>query len=58
MTEATKKIAKVMGEFKDKKLMSSSGKKVKSRDQAIAIAMSESKMPMRGQRTAKNKARK
>jgi hypothetical protein len=58
MTEATKKIAKVMGEFKDKKLMSSSGQKVKSRDQAVAIAMSEAKMPMRGQRTAKNKARK
>lgn len=58
MTEATKKIAKVMNEFKDKKLMSSSGQKVKSRDQAVAIAMSEAKMPMRGQRTAKNKARK
>ena len=38
--------------------MSSSGQKVKSRDQAVAIAMSEAKMPMRGQRTAKNKARK
>lgn len=58
MTEATKKIAKVMGEFKDKKLMSSSGKKVKSRDQAVAIAMSESKMPMRGQRTATNRGKK
>jgi len=37
------KIAKVMGEYKDKKLMSSSGQKVKTRDQAIAIALSEAK---------------
>ena len=43
-TAATKKIAKVMGEYKDKKLMSSSGQKVKTRDQAVAIAMSEAKM--------------
>ena len=43
-TAATKKIAKVMGEYKDKKLMSSSGQKVKTRDQAVAIAMSEEKM--------------
>jgi len=42
-TAATKKIAKVMGEFKDKKLMSSSGQKVKTRPQAVAIAMSEAK---------------
>ena len=41
MDEAAKKIAKVMGEYKDKKLKSSSGQKVKSRDQAIAIALSE-----------------
>jgi hypothetical protein len=58
MTKATKKIGKVMGEFKEGKLMSSSGQKVKTRDQAVAIAMSEAKMPMRGQRTAKNKAKK
>jgi len=44
LTAATKKIAKVMGEYKDKKLMSSSGQKVKTRDQAVAIAMSEAKM--------------
>jgi len=43
-TDATKKIAKVMGEYKDKKLMSSSGQKVKTRNQAVAIAMSEAKM--------------
>ena len=30
-----------MGEYKEGKLKSSSGKKVKSRDQAVAIAMSE-----------------
>jgi len=44
LTAATKKIAKVMGEYKDKKLMSSSGQKVKTRNQAVAIAMSEAKM--------------
>ena len=58
MTEATKKIAKVMGEFKDKKLMSSSGQRVKSRDQAVAIAMNSAKMPMRGKRTATHKSKK
>ena len=42
-TAATKKIAKVMGEYKDKKLMSSSGQKVKTCGQAVAIAMSEAK---------------
>jgi hypothetical protein len=36
-----KKVGKVMGEYKEGKLKSSSGKKVKSRDQALAIAMSE-----------------
>ena len=34
-----KKIKKVMGEFKRKKLKSSSGKKVTKRKQAIAIAL-------------------
>jgi len=38
------KVHKVMGEFKRKKLKSSSGKKVKSRKQALAIAMSEAGM--------------
>lgn len=36
-----KKIEKVMKEYKEGKLKSSSGKKVESRDQAIAIALSE-----------------
>lgn len=35
------KIKKVMGEYKEGKLKSSSGAKVKSRKQAVAIAMSE-----------------
>jgi len=34
-----KKVKKVMGEFKRKKLKSSSGKKVTKREQAIAIAL-------------------
>ena len=59
MDAAAKKIGKVMGEYKDKKLKSSSGQKVKSRDQAVAIAMSESRaMPKRGSRTATNQSKK
>ncbi len=38
---AKKKMEKVMGEFKRGMLNSGSGDKVTSRDQAIAIAMSE-----------------
>jgi hypothetical protein len=42
----TAKIGKVMGEYKDKSLHSGKGGPVvKSRKQAIAIAMSEAKMP-------------
>jgi len=37
-----KKVATVMREYKSGKLKSGSGQKVKSRDQAVAIAMSES----------------
>ena len=37
-----KKVHKVMHEHKEGKLKSGSGKKVRSRKQAIAIAMSES----------------
>jgi hypothetical protein len=55
MTKAQKKVGKVMGEFKSGTLHSGKGGKVvKSPKQAIAIAMSEAKMPMRGSRTAKN----
>jgi hypothetical protein len=56
---ATKKIGKVMHEFGGGKLHSGKGGKVVTNPkQAIAIALSEAKMPMRGQRTAKNKAKK
>jgi len=44
-----KKVEKVMGEYKRGTLKSSSGKKVKSRRQAVAIAMSEAGMS-RGKR--------
>ena len=36
-----RKVAKVLGEAKEGKLKSSSGKKVTSRQQAVAIALSE-----------------
>lgn len=59
LTEAANKIGKVMGEYKEGKLKSSSGQKVKSRDQAVAIAMSESRaLPKRGGRTATNKSKR
>lgn len=40
-SKMAKKVAMVMREYKAGKLKSSSGQKVKSRDQAVAIAMSE-----------------
>ena len=57
---AAKKIAKVMGEFKDKKLHSGKGGPVvKNPKQAVAIAMSEARsMPKRGSRTATNRSKK
>jgi hypothetical protein len=59
MTKGQKKVGKVMGEYKAGKLHSGgTGKIVKNPKQAIAIAMSEAKLPMRGQRTATNKAKK
>ena len=39
------KVAKVMREYKAGKLKSSSGDKVTSHDQAVAIAMSEAGVP-------------
>jgi len=59
-TKAAKKVAKVMGEYGKGELHSGSktGPVVKSQKQAVAIALSEAKMPMRGQRTVKNKAKK
>lgn len=41
MDKIAEKMGKVMGEYKDKELMTSAGKKVKSRKQAIAIGLSE-----------------
>jgi hypothetical protein len=48
-----KKVEKVMGEFKRGTLKSSSGKKVKSRKQAVAIAMSEAGTSKKGKRRGK-----
>lgn len=47
-----KKIKKVMNEFKDKKLHSGSkkGPLVKNKKQALAIAISESKKDVKGER--------
>ena len=42
-SKAEKKVEKVMREYKKWNLKSSSGNKVKSRKQAIAIALSESR---------------
>lgn len=39
--KSTKKVAKVMGEFKKGSLKSSSGQKVTNQKQAVAIGMSE-----------------
>jgi len=53
------KVGKVMKEYKEGTLHSGKGGPVvTNRKQAIAISMSEAKMPMRGQRTAKNKNKK
>jgi len=52
-----KKVGKVMGEYKRGDLTSNK-KTVKNPKQAIAIAMSEANLPMRGKRTATNKAKK
>jgi hypothetical protein len=58
-TKAAKKVSKVMKEFGKGELHSGKGGPVVTNPkQAVAIAMSEAKMPMRGQRTMKNKAKK
>lgn len=49
------KVAKVMGEYKRGTLKSSSGRKVTSRQQAVAIAMSEAKMPKKKRSPNKSK---
>jgi hypothetical protein len=48
MDKMQKKVRKVMKEYKSGTLKSSSGDKVKSRDQAVAIAMSEAGMKKKG----------
>ena len=48
-----KKVEKVMGEYERGTLKSSSGAKVKSRKQAVAIAMSEAGMSKKGKRRGK-----
>jgi hypothetical protein len=51
MTKMQKKIGKVMGEFKEGTLHSGKGGKVvKSKDQAIAIAMSEGRKAAKGKK--------
>ena len=52
-----KKIKKVMGEFKNKSLKSSSGDKVTDRNQAMAIAFSEAKKMKHGGRIKSAKCR-
>lgn len=48
-----KKVHKVMSEFKSGSLKSGSGKKVKSHDQAVAIAMSEGRKASKGKKFKK-----
>jgi hypothetical protein len=54
-TKDEKKVGKVMSEFKSGSLKSSSGQKVKSRKQAIAIAMSEAGMKKKPTKKPKKK---
>ena len=61
MTKADKKVKKVMGEYQAGTLHSGQGGPVvKSRQQAVAIALSEAgkSLPQRGMRTAKNRMKK
>lgn len=61
MSKGAKKIGKVMSEYKAGSLHSGKGGPVvKSKKQAIAIALSEAgkALPQRGQRTATNRAKK
>jgi hypothetical protein len=53
-TKGKGKVKKVMHEFKEGKLKSSSGKKVTSRKQAVAVALSEARQS--GARIPKKKS--
>ena len=55
-TKGDRKIQKVMHEFKEGSLKSSSGKKIKSRKQAVAVALSEARQA--GARIPKKKSSK
>ena len=55
-TKGRRKVAKVMHEHKHGQLKSGSGKKVRSRKQAVAIALSEARKS--GAKIPKKKARK
>jgi len=50
-TGQKKKVEKVMHAYKEGDLKSGSGAKVKSRKQAVAIAMHEAHIPKKGSRT-------
>ena len=50
------KVKKVMHEYKEGKLRSSSGQKVKKRKQAVAIAMSESGQSRKNTKRSRKKA--
>ena len=51
MSKAQKKVGKVLGEYKEGTLHSGKGGKVvKSKDQAIAIALSEAGMAKKGKK--------
>jgi hypothetical protein len=51
MSKAQKKVGKVLGEFKEGTLHSGKGGKVvKSKDQAVAIAMSEGRKAAKGKK--------
>jgi hypothetical protein len=54
-TAQRRKVKKVMGEHKRGKLRSGSGRKVKSRKQAIVIAMSESGQSRRRKKRKKSR---
>lgn len=61
--KAQEKIGKVMHEFKEGELKSSSGEKVTDRDQAIAIGISEAeseglKVPKQKEESKKSKSKK